>query len=331
MKLEKALLDFDSNQEKRLSYLRTQLGQQQDDTIRKINLLWKTVSKKLNDVSTPENARNSMAPKSIAAISHVKREELRKKGIKSPSKLNEEVKEQGKEGDETDTDEEVEEVFEDEESEWETEEEVEEVFDDETEKEEDDDTKHYNSPPTIKELVYHEWLLKNPRHSWVKAKIRAENPSNIKISCLIRHILMKHAYIDIESPVNIMSMNQYNRIMTYKLGPRKKSSNPNKISNFVGKVRGLKVFIRSFAYKCDFMVLEDTTSVIDDCLGEFVFGKTFIEETGLAYNKEEGTIAFCIDNEKITLKMPHTLEMFKQSKLKGLNTDFIPSATYEDN
>ncbi|GJW12436.1 hypothetical protein Tco_1578263 [Tanacetum coccineum] len=54
------------------------------------------------------------------------------------------------------TDEEVEEVFEDEESEMETEEEVEEVFDDETKEKEDEDTKHYNSPPAIKELIYHE-------------------------------------------------------------------------------------------------------------------------------------------------------------------------------
>ncbi|GJY78373.1 hypothetical protein Tco_0484174 [Tanacetum coccineum] len=84
---EKALLDFDSHQERRLSHLRTQLGQQQDDRIGKINLLWKTISEKLNDISTPENAGNSMAPKSIAVISHVKREELRKKGIKRPLKL----------------------------------------------------------------------------------------------------------------------------------------------------------------------------------------------------------------------------------------------------
>ncbi|GJS07341.1 hypothetical protein Tco_0364137 [Tanacetum coccineum] len=41
MKLEMALLDFDSNHEKRLSHLRTQLEQQQDDMIGKINLLWK--------------------------------------------------------------------------------------------------------------------------------------------------------------------------------------------------------------------------------------------------------------------------------------------------
>ncbi|GJZ87001.1 hypothetical protein Tco_0658611 [Tanacetum coccineum] len=87
MKLEKALLDFDSNQEKRLSHLRTQLEQQQDDMIGKINLLWKTVSEKLNNVSTPENAGNPMAPKSIAAISLDEREELSKKGIKILLKL----------------------------------------------------------------------------------------------------------------------------------------------------------------------------------------------------------------------------------------------------
>ncbi|GJW99680.1 hypothetical protein Tco_0183594, partial [Tanacetum coccineum] len=39
IKLEKALLDFDFNQEKRLSHLRTKLEQQQDDMIGKINLL----------------------------------------------------------------------------------------------------------------------------------------------------------------------------------------------------------------------------------------------------------------------------------------------------
>ncbi|GJU49276.1 hypothetical protein Tco_1218831 [Tanacetum coccineum] len=48
-KLEKALVNFDSHQEKRLSSLRTQLGQQQDDMTSKVNLLWKTVSEKLDD------------------------------------------------------------------------------------------------------------------------------------------------------------------------------------------------------------------------------------------------------------------------------------------
>ncbi|GJU37918.1 hypothetical protein Tco_1186272 [Tanacetum coccineum] len=53
------------------------------------------------------------------------------------------------------------------------------------------------------------------------------------------------------------------------------------------RVKGLKVFVGNFTYECDFMVLEDTTSVIDHYLGSVVFGKPFVEATGLVYNKEE--------------------------------------------
>ncbi|GJY07097.1 hypothetical protein Tco_0374151 [Tanacetum coccineum] len=269
MRLEKALLDFNSNQEKRLSHLRTQLGQQQDNMIGKINLLWKTVSEKHNDVSTPKNARNSMAPKSIVAISHDEREELRKKESKAPPKYvhfinsivilskdsdteedvsstnarrrdldrmtrgNKEVKEQGKEEDEIETNVEVKEVIEEEESEIETDEEVEEIL---KEEEEDEDDEYFNSFPTM-----------------------------------------------------------------------------------------------NFAYECDFMILVDTTSIIDRCLGEMVFGRPFIDETGLVYNKEEGTVMFKQDNEKIKFKVPHTMEIFKQTRLMGASIDSIPPLAYEEN
>ncbi|GJW97028.1 hypothetical protein Tco_0178836 [Tanacetum coccineum] len=66
--------------------------------------------------------------------------------------------------DEMGTTKEVKEFFEDEESERETEEEVEEVFDDETE-EKKTMIQNTTTPPAIKELVYHEWLLKNPQPS----------------------------------------------------------------------------------------------------------------------------------------------------------------------
>nr|GEX02315.1 hypothetical protein [Tanacetum cinerariifolium] len=163
-----ALDDFDSRLEKRLSSLRTQLGQQQDDMIRKINLLWKILSEKLNDAPNSESAGNFMASKNIASISHIEREELRRKGIKflpsySPQR-------------ETTTDitpehgynitkkakEEVKEVIDEEESEVETDEEVEEILKDE---EEDEDDEYFNSFPTIEELTHHGWLLKNPRPS----------------------------------------------------------------------------------------------------------------------------------------------------------------------
>ncbi|GJZ25537.1 hypothetical protein Tco_0569790 [Tanacetum coccineum] len=388
MKLEKALLDFDSNQEKMLSHLRTQLEQQQDDMIGKINLLWKTVSEKLNNVSTPENAGNPMAPKSIAAISHDEREELGKKRIKillkllSPKYLShasikelnknpsapkrvyfvnsivilstysdtkeeddsstnacdlnlgsmvkgkEEVKDQGKEENEMGTDTEVEKEIKEEESEFKTDEEVEEIIEEE---EDEGDGENFNSFPTMEELKHHEWLLKNPRPSWVKARIRAGSPNNIKISCMVGHFFKRHAYIDLEPPINIMSRRQYNQIMTYGLRSRQKPSNLNKISNFVGRIKGLKIFIRSFAYKCDFMILEDTTSIIEHHFKEMVFGRPFIEETGLVYNEKEGAVMFKQDDEKITFKIPHTMKIFKQKRLIGLSTDSIPPFAYEEN
>ncbi|GJT60135.1 protein kinase-like domain, concanavalin A-like lectin/glucanase domain protein [Tanacetum coccineum] len=128
-----------------------------------------------------------------------------------------------------------------------------------------------------------------------------------------RHFFKRHAYIDLESPINVMSRRQYNRIMTYGLRSRHKPSNPDKISNFVGRVRSLKIFIGSFAYECDFMILEDTTSIIDRHLGEMAFGRPFIDETGLVYDRKDGTVMFKHDDEKITFKMPHTMEIFKQT------------------
>ncbi|GKE74245.1 protein kinase-like domain, concanavalin A-like lectin/glucanase domain protein [Tanacetum coccineum] len=150
---------------------------------------------------------------------------------------------------------------------------------------------------------------------------------------MVGHFLKRYAHKDLESPIYIMSRRQYNQIMIYGLRSRKKPSNPNKTSNFVGRIRGLKIFIGSFAYECDFMILEDTTSIIDHHLGEMVFGRPFIQETDLLYNKEEGSVMFKQDDEKITFKMPHTMKIFEQTRLIGLSTNSIPPSpsAYEEN
>ncbi|GJY23815.1 hypothetical protein Tco_0397473 [Tanacetum coccineum] len=119
--------------------------------------------------------------------------------------------------------------------------------------------------------------------------------------------------------------------MTYGLRSRQKPSNPNKISNFVGRIRGLKICVGSFAYEWDFMILEDTTSIIDHHLREMVFGKPFIEEIGLVYNEKEGAFMFKQDDEKIIFKMPHAMKIFEQTRLRGLSTDSIPLSAYEEN
>ncbi|GJS59692.1 retrovirus-related pol polyprotein from transposon TNT 1-94 [Tanacetum coccineum] len=86
-KLEKELIDFDSHQEKRLSNLRTQLRQQQDDMISKINLLWKTISEKLDDTPILNTAQSLAAQMNFTSTNNPTKEELRGKGIKIPSKL----------------------------------------------------------------------------------------------------------------------------------------------------------------------------------------------------------------------------------------------------
>ncbi|GJR53932.1 hypothetical protein Tco_1404453 [Tanacetum coccineum] len=75
--------------------------------------------------------------------------------------------------------------------------------------------------------------------------------------------------------------------------------------------------------------LEDTTSVIDHYLGSMVFGKPFVEKTGLVYDKEEGTVLFEKDNKRIIFKMPHKREMFKHIDFKDIKTDCIPPFVIE--
>jgi hypothetical protein len=53
--------------------------------------------------------------------------------------------------------------------------------------------------------------------------------------------------------------------------------NKNLISNFVGRVKGLHVIVGNFTYETDFMIVEDTRPVIDDCLSQVVIGKPFVE------------------------------------------------------
>ncbi|GJS47452.1 retrovirus-related pol polyprotein from transposon TNT 1-94 [Tanacetum coccineum] len=78
--------------------------------------------------------------------------------------------------------------------------------------------------------------------------------------------------------------------MNKGLESRQKRSNPSKNSNFVGRVKGLKVFIGNFTYECNFMILEDITSIIDHHLGEAVFGKPFGKQAH-ASHKAKNTVS----------------------------------------
>ncbi|GJX39413.1 zinc finger, CCHC-type containing protein [Tanacetum coccineum] len=281
-KLRNDILMFEQHHRESLSEAWTR--QQQDDMIGKINLLWKTIFEKLNDASFLENTGNSKAPKIIAAISHDEREELKKKGIKSPSKLL---------------------------------------------------SPKYLSPASIKELN--------------------KNPSSLKRVYFVNSIVILSTDSDTEeedvSSTNACGLN-LGGMLKGKEGVKEQGNEENEMetdmevdevieeeeSEFETDEEIEEILEEeeddedgSFAYECDFMILEDTSSIIDCHLGEMVFGKPFINEISLVYNEEEGTVMFKQDDQKITFKMPHTMEIFKQTRLVGFSTDSIPPSAYEEN
>ncbi|GJR13169.1 hypothetical protein Tco_0795821 [Tanacetum coccineum] len=177
-KLEKTLSDFDSRQERRLSSIRTQLEQQQDDMISKINNLWKDISGKLDDTPTPDTTGKSIAHMNLASTNRIKKKSSEAKELnKNPlfpkrvhfinsvvilSKESEAKGEGSVKPSEAECNDHKRTVEEKEEFREESEKELEEETEEETKKEEEDDPEYFDTFPTMKELGYHEWLLKNP-------------------------------------------------------------------------------------------------------------------------------------------------------------------------
>ncbi|GJU06866.1 hypothetical protein Tco_1123296 [Tanacetum coccineum] len=85
--MESHLAPKSSVQEGRLFSLRSQLKQQQDDVINKINTLWKAVSEKFDNTPAHDTAGNFMALVNAISINHLKEGAPLSKGIKSSSKL----------------------------------------------------------------------------------------------------------------------------------------------------------------------------------------------------------------------------------------------------
>ncbi|GJZ27987.1 hypothetical protein Tco_0572634 [Tanacetum coccineum] len=131
------------------------------------------------------------------------------------------------------------------------------------------------------------------------------NPLNLKIPCNIRHVHIGRAYIDLDSPLSIMTRTLYNWIMTNPLEPRKDPKSPTGISNFIRRIRGRLYFLGKFAlYALDFMIVEDISSVIDPRMSPVVLGKPFVEISNMTYDLSLGVVKFINEIEEISYKMP---------------------------
>ncbi|GJU77377.1 hypothetical protein Tco_1274447 [Tanacetum coccineum] len=107
---------------------------------------------------------------------------------------------------------------------------------------------HFDKFPTRSELAYHKYLISASLPSMIVSNpiIVEGNPLNLKIPCNIGNVDIGRAYIDLYSPLNIMSRGCYNWIMKTQLEPRKDSKSPSRINNFTGRVRGMPILIGNF-------------------------------------------------------------------------------------
>ncbi|GKA36259.1 MAK10-like protein [Tanacetum coccineum] len=127
---------------------------------------------------------------------------------------------------------------------------------------------------------------------------------------LMRHVHVGRAYIDLDSPLNIMSRGCYNWIMTTPLEPRKDSKSPSGINNFTGRVRGMPIFVGNFTYALDFMIIEDISSDIDPRMSPAFLGKPFVELSNMTYDLSLGVVKFTKGVEEIAYKMPHKIKQY---------------------
>ncbi|GJS33171.1 hypothetical protein Tco_0531553 [Tanacetum coccineum] len=144
----------------------------------------------------------------------------------------------------------------------------EEIREEEVEEKEELGVEYFDKFPTRDKLAYHKYLLRDPSPPFFRRcpTIVRGNPSNLKISCNIRHVHMWKAYIDLNSLVNIMSRMRYKWIMKRQLEPRVDPEDLRRISNFMGRIIGLHIFVGNFTYITHFLIVEDISSVIDPCL-----------------------------------------------------------------
>ncbi|GJR09973.1 hypothetical protein Tco_0792625 [Tanacetum coccineum] len=115
-------------------------------------------------------------------------------------------------------------------------------------------------------------------------------------------------YIDPFLPMNIISRKAYNTIMME--GTEK---------NLVAIVKGVYVFVGSFTYITDFVVLEYIGEFIMSDMAEVLMGRPFRKITKLKYDVAKGLVSFTKIFNTYTYRMPRTI-----SRLKNFNWSKVP-------
>ncbi|GJZ47796.1 hypothetical protein Tco_0601628 [Tanacetum coccineum] len=128
------------------------------------------------------------------------------------------------------------------------------------------------------------------------------------------HKFTPNAYIDVDLPMNIMSLAYYNSI--------RKNGYEHKRRNFIGG-RDMHVFVGNMSYVIDFTILENIETNIDPSLSHVIFGRPFIEIACLAINRKHGLMTFTDRTKEITFKTPY--KDLERSELSSEGHDLLSS------
>ncbi|GJW35581.1 hypothetical protein Tco_0058501 [Tanacetum coccineum] len=133
--------------------------------------------------------------------------------------------------------------------------------------------------------------------------INSFNGDDLAFQCMIG-FRMFTTYFDPFLPMNIIMRNAYKTIMVEGLESTGK--------NLVAVVRDVYVFVGSFTYIMDFVVLEDLGEFILIDKAEVVMGKPFRKITKLNYDYIKGLMSFNKIFDNYTFQMPRIIPRFKR-------------------
>nr|GEZ32241.1 protein kinase-like domain, concanavalin A-like lectin/glucanase domain protein [Tanacetum cinerariifolium] len=151
---------------------------------------------------------------------------------------------------------------------------------------------------TSKESVYESLIKEIPKCSFnYDFRIKKGDPRNLKIPCMIGYKFIANAYIDVDLPMNIMSLAYYNSI--------RKNGYEYRGRNFVGLGRDMHVFVGNFSYVIYFTILESFETNIDSSLSHVICGRPFTKIACLAINRKHGLMTYTDGTKKITFKTPY--------------------------
>ena len=140
-----------------------------------------------------------------------------------------------------------------------------------------------------------------------RTRIECDSSFNMQFPCKIGFRSF-NAYLNSSLPMNIISRNEYNKIMVDEL--------EYKGENIIARAIPLHVFVGSLVYLVEFMVMESLGEFIDEKLTQVVFGKPFKRLTNLDENLIEGLITFSNGDEDFVYQMPRAHPRFKNFSME---------------